>query len=208
VSSALTFADLLALPEVHEHCELRSTFGFMAFHGGNLERMTDEIASVAAERSGASYYGVVQEYPLREHLPSSQVRAESSAELARFFDHVDVVIAVHGYGRHGMWTSLLLGGQNRELATTLGNNLRAYLPDYVIADDLADIPTDLAGQHRNNPVNIPKYTGVQMELPPRVRGLTPHAAGQPRVEGRIPATNSLIDALVATATAWTLNNPS
>ena len=31
----------------------------MAYHGGGLEAMTDVIAREAAERSGASYYGVV-----------------------------------------------------------------------------------------------------------------------------------------------------
>ena len=35
------FAELLALPGVEEHCELRSTFGFMAYHGGALEEATD-----------------------------------------------------------------------------------------------------------------------------------------------------------------------
>ena len=43
---------------VSEHSTLRSTFGFMAFHGGALEEMTDIVASRAAERAGASYYGI------------------------------------------------------------------------------------------------------------------------------------------------------
>ena len=42
------FADLLATPGVEEVCELRSRFGFMAYHGGALEEMTDVIASAAA----------------------------------------------------------------------------------------------------------------------------------------------------------------
>jgi phage replication-related protein YjqB (UPF0714/DUF867 family) len=197
------FAELLALPDVHEHVSLGSSFGFMAFHGGNLERMTDEIASVAAERCGASLYTVVQEYPRREHLPSTQVTPDASSKLASFLDHVDVVIAIHGYGRQGMWTSLLLGGKNRVLAHQLGSNLRLTLPDYVIVDDLVEVPTDLSGQHRDNPCNRPRLGGVQLELPPRVRGLTPHAADQPRTDGRIPATNALIDGLVMTAEQWT-----
>jgi len=36
--------DLLAHPLVEEVCELRGTFGFMAFHGGGLEEATDIIA--------------------------------------------------------------------------------------------------------------------------------------------------------------------
>ena len=53
------FAELLATTGVHEVCELRSRIGFMAYHGGALEEQTDVIASQAAQRSGASYYGVL-----------------------------------------------------------------------------------------------------------------------------------------------------
>jgi phage replication-related protein YjqB (UPF0714/DUF867 family) len=180
----------------------------MAFHGGNLERGTDEIALLAAERAGASVYAVIQEAPLREHLPSTSVRPEESATLARFFDHVDVVIAVHGYGREGLWTSMLLGGTNRALATALATTLRRHLPDFVALDDLEAIPSALRGMHRDNPVNRARGGGVQIELPPRVRGLTPHAASFDRTHGRIPWTDSLIDAFVETATSWSLDNPS
>lgn len=199
----MRFAELLATPGVEEICELRSTFGFMAFHGGNLERMTDEIARVAADRSGASLYAVVQPPPMREHLPSTQVDPQASPVLARFLDHVDVVIAIHGYGRHGLWTSLLLGGTNRELAGVLSTSLRQHLDGQEIVDEVEAIPLELRGQHADNPVNRPRMGGVQLELPPRVRGLTPHAAQFERVDGRIPLTNSLIDALVDTVRCWT-----
>ncbi len=193
------FAALLAHPQVEERCTLRSRFGFMAFHGGNLERMTDEIAEVAALRANASVYSVVQQHPLREHLPSTEVRPEHSETLAQFLQHVEVVIALHGYGRNDLWTTVLLGGRNRELATDLGNHLRAELPEFHFDDDLASIPTDLAGQHPMNPVNAPIHAGVQIELPPRIRGLTPHAATMDRIDGRIEWTNRLIDSLVTVA---------
>ena len=41
-----------------------------------------------------------------------------------FLDHVDVVVTVHGYGRDGMFTSLLLGGRNRGLADDAGSRAR------------------------------------------------------------------------------------
>ena len=41
---ALGFDELLAHPGVEEICTLRSSFGFMAFHGGSLEQKTDDIA--------------------------------------------------------------------------------------------------------------------------------------------------------------------
>ena len=193
------FAELLARPDVEERVTLRGSVGFMAFHGGNLERMTDEIAEEAARRSGASCYSVVQHFPLREHLPSTEVRPEHSTQLARFLSHVSVAIALHGYGRNDMWTTVLLGGQNRLLAADLANRMRTALPEFVFDDDLASIPTDLAGQHRQNPVNLPRNAGVQIELPPRIRGLTPHSAAMDRTDGRIAWTNTLIDELAAAA---------
>jgi phage replication-related protein YjqB (UPF0714/DUF867 family) len=181
---------------------LRSRFGFMAFHGGNLERMTDVIASKAAEQCGASLYAVRQPAPMKQHIASTKVRPEESDALAGFLEHVEVVIAVHGYGRDGLWQSLLLGGQNRPLAAHVGDHLRAELPEFSIVDDMEQIPTDLAGQHPHNPVNKPAQTGVQLELPPRVRGLTPHALTMERVDGRIAWTNSVIRALSNAVTTW------
>lgn len=198
----MRFAKLLATDGVEERVVLRSKFGFMAFHGGNLERGTDDIATAAAERSGASLYAVVQPHPLREHLPSTAVRADESAALQSFFAHVEVVVAVHGYGREGLWTSMLLGGSNRPLASTLANRLRHHLPTFHALDDLDAIPSELRGMHADNPVNQPRYGGVQIELPPRVRGLTPHAARFERADGRIPWTDSLIRALSETAAGW------
>ena len=36
------------MPGVVEQCDLRGTFGFMAYHGGALEETTDVIAREAA----------------------------------------------------------------------------------------------------------------------------------------------------------------
>ncbi len=203
----MRFAELLATPGVHEESVLRSTFGFMAFHGGNLERVTDDIARTAAERSGASYYGVIQDYPLREHLPSIEVNPRSSPVLAAFVAHVDIVIAIHGYGRDGLWTSLLLGGSNRALASEVARVLVPKLSGYTIVDDLETIPKELRGLHPQNPVNLPRLGGVQIELPPRIRGLTPGAASMERIDGRIAPTNDLISALVESVAAWTAKAP-
>ena len=199
----MRFAELLATPGVHEESVLRSTFGFMAFHSGNLERITDDIARTAAERSGASYYGVIQDYPLREHLPSIEVNPRSSPVLAAFVAHVDIVVAIHGYGRDGLWTSLLLGGTNRELASAVARVLAPKLPGYTIIDDLETIPKELRGLHPQNPVNLPRLGGVQIELPPRIRGLTPGAASMERIDGRIAPTDDLISALVDAVATWT-----
>jgi phage replication-related protein YjqB (UPF0714/DUF867 family) len=195
------FAELLATPGVDEVCELRSRFGFMAYHGGALEEMTDVIARAAAERTGASYYGVHQPVGMERHIPSIKFDPALSAHLARFVDHVHTVITIHGFGRQGLYTTLLLGGQNRELAEHVGASLRRSLPAYEIRTDLETIPTELRGLHDRNPVNLPPRRGVQIELPPRVRGTTPlfwdwEGPGLP------PHTQALVDGLVDAVTTW------
>jgi hypothetical protein len=192
------FSQLLAHPGVEEVCDLRGTFGFMAYHGGSLEVATDVIARRAAEASGASYYGVHQPADLQWHIPSTKVRPHESTALAEFLDHVDVVITVHGFGRQNFFTSLLLGGRNRELADHLGGNLRTALPAYRIITDLEEIPNELRGQHEHNPVNLPTKAGVQLELPPRVRGSSP-LWWDWEGPGLVPHTEALINALAATA---------
>ena len=64
--------------------------------------------------------------------------------LREFLDHVDVAIAVHGFGRQDMWATLLLGGGNRELAATLGAELTDRLPQYTVLDEIEAIPDPAA----------------------------------------------------------------
>ncbi len=195
-----TFAEVLAFDGVVEESELRGTFGFMAFHGGGLEEMTDVIARAAAERAGASYYGVVHPPNWELHLPSTRVTPTDSPRLAAFIGHVDVVVTVHGFGRPSLMTSLLLGGQNRHLAGHVAGHLRAALPAYDVLDDLDAIPKELRGVHDRNPVNLPADAGVQIELPPRVRGSSP--LWWDWEGGLTPHTEALIEGLAAAATTW------
>jgi phage replication-related protein YjqB (UPF0714/DUF867 family) len=200
------FTALLAKPGVQEVMELRGRIGFMAYHGGALEAMTDVIARRSAERSGASCYAVIQPDGMREHLPSIQVRPEESASLATFLDHVDVVVTVHGFGRRGMFSSLLLGGRNRVFAEHVGQALRRTLPAYDIVTDVDAIPEPLRGLHRHNPVNLPRDGGVQIELPPRVRGSSP-LWWDWEGPGLTPHTEALIDGLAEAATTWSRPEP-
>lgn len=195
------FADLLAHPGVEEEVTLKSTFGFMAFHGGNLEEGTDGIAAAAAAASGASLYAVRQPEDLRWHIPSVEVTPDDSPALARFLDHVDVAIAIHGYGRADMWTTVLVGGGNRALATHVAGHLRGHMPTYTVIDDLMAMPIELRGVHRHNPVNRCESGGVQVELPPRVRSRVPMWADLPS-GAPIPHGQDLIHALAEAARTW------
>lgn len=199
------FPRLLAEPGVIELVDLRSRFGFCAFHGGNLERLTDQIASEAAARAGASFYGVLQPAPMRAHIPSKFVDPAHSPALDAFLGHCDVVVALHGYGIQGRWTDILMGGSNRPLANHFAHHLRHALPYYRFIDDLDAIPARLRGLHPDNPCNRPRQAGVQIELPPRIRGLSPLAQHWPSSTGpsaRFVHTERLIDALARAARTW------
>lgn len=197
----LDLAGLLERPGVEEVIELRSTFGLMAFHGGDLEEMTDVVAGEAAQAAGASYYAVLHPVGLDLHLPSIRYDPTSSSALARFLEHVQVVVTIHGYGRVGLWTSILAGGSNRSLAQHLSAHLGPALPDYDIVTDLQAIPAGLRGLHRRNPVNLPPDGGVQLELPPRVRGRSPLSPPS-GPDGLSPPTRALIDSLAAAVRTW------
>ena len=72
-----------------------------------------------------------------------------------------------------------------------------------IETDVDAMPSELRGLHARNPVNLPRHQGVQIELPPRVRGASPiwkDWAGP----GLVPHAEALIDALVGAATSWHL----
>lgn len=196
--------DLLERPEVHEILELRGTFGFMAIHGGNLERTTDVVAREAAERAGASCYAVIQSPPLRHHVPSSCFDPAHSAALAAFLDHVDVVVGIHGYGREDRFHQLLLGGGNRALAIHLAAHLRdAFDAPYEVIDDVDEIPDGLRGLHPDNPVNRARSGGVQIELPPTIRwNREAHNWSDHLATPRAPDVTRLIDVLAAASRVW------
>jgi phage replication-related protein YjqB (UPF0714/DUF867 family) len=185
-------AELLAIEGVKEECILRSNVGFMALHGGSQDRGTAEMAWRAAERAGASYYAILQPPGLRFHLTSRLHNPNHSAGLQAFLDHVDIAISVHGFGREGFALSLdadrgliiepygpavrgkqtgplrgiILGGLNTQLLDEARVLFRGRFAGYHIADERIRL-----GFHPDNPVNLPSAHGVQIELPPGLRGI-------------------------------------
>lgn len=201
--------DLLRTEGVTEQLELRSRVGFLAIHGGSLEKGTDLVATDAAERAGASLYAVCQPANLRWHVPSTAFDPSHSPALATMLTHCEVVISIHGFGRAGLFTTVLLGGRNRRLADHVAATVRPALVDYDVVADLSRIPRELAGQHPDNPVNRPSGRGVQVELPPRVRGIGPYWTSRRHEwrNGRSPHTEALIEALAEAARTWPQRPP-
>ena len=108
---------------------------------------------------------------------------------------------MHGYGglvtSDDRWTTVLVGGSGRELAARLAASLRLALPGYTFLDDIESMPSRLRGVHPENPVNRAAGGGVQLELPPRVRGygrywddLGPDAVADRAGSGRTPKRSS------------------
>ena len=82
---------LLREPGVEEVLDLRSpAIGFLALHGGSLDRLTDVIAGEAAARSGASLYAIVQPPTLRWHIPSEQHDPSLAPRLGGMRGHTGV----------------------------------------------------------------------------------------------------------------------
>ena len=171
---------------------MRSAVGFMALHGGSQDRGTDQLASGAAEQSGASYYAIVQPSGLRVHLTSRLHNPDHSEALRTFLQHVEIAISVHGYGREGfsLWVDpergpvieaygpalqgtqtgplrgIIVGGRNGDLLDIARRLFHDRFSGFHVADELVRL-----GFHPDNPVNLPSKHGVQIELPPGLRGI-------------------------------------
>jgi phage replication-related protein YjqB (UPF0714/DUF867 family) len=177
----MDLAELLALPGVEEVCELRSAVGFMALHGGSQDRGTHEIASRAAEQSGASYYAIVQPPELRVHLTSRRHDPSQSQQMSAFLQHVEIAISVHGFGRDSFnfyvgpgcapviepYGPALRGRQTGPLRGIIVGGLNAALVDAAcrllgerFADYHAGSERVRLGFHPRNPVNLPRAHGV------------------------------------------------
>jgi phage replication-related protein YjqB (UPF0714/DUF867 family) len=141
-----------------------------------------------------------QNYP--HHLPSARYSPEESERLAEFLDHVEVAVSLHGYGRLGRSTQVLAGGRNRALAAHVAAHID--VPGFHVVTDLDAIPRELRGLHRDNPVNRVRGGGTQLELSPRLRGISPRSA-PPESDGLSPSTSGFIHGLVAAVRSWNID---
>ncbi len=151
-----------------------------------------QIARRAAEQAGASYYAIVQPSGLRVHLTSRLHDPDHSLQLRAFLEHVDVALSVHGFGRDsfafwldrdrglviepygpairgrqtGPLRGIIVGGLNTQLLSAARQLFRHRFDGYHVADERVRL-----GFHPDNPVNLPSAHGVQIEIPPGLRGI-------------------------------------
>lgn len=214
----MDLAELLTLPGVREESVLRSAVGFMALHGGSQDRGTHEIASRAAERAGASYYAIVQPNGMRVHLTSRRHDPGHSERLRAFLEHVEIALSVHGFGRDGFGLTvdptrglvvepygpalrgsqtgplrgIIVGGRNDDLLGVARLLFHDRFAGYRVADERVRL-----GFHPDNPVNLPASHGVQIELPPGLRGIGDF--GERLMPGDDGVITDVIEALVELA---------
>ena len=194
---SVSFAELLGTPGVEERMILRSGFGFLAIHAG-VEGGTFELAMEAAERADASVYAVTQPEGLSQHVPSVEITPDVSLRLSAFLLHVETVVSLHGHWRMNHRHSVWVGGRNRLLAGVVAGRLRDSVPGYDVVDELEEIPPRMRGLHPSNPVNRPRRSGAQLELPPSLRGAT---TGSAPGDGCVPHAG-LVESLADVASAW------
>ena len=155
--------ELLQRGEVREVAAIQGPLGLMALHGG-IEPPTYRIAREVADSTAASLYAVVQPEDRDEggHLTSTRYDRSESVLLHAFLDRVQVALSVHGMNRRDLNGKIALGGTNRPLAARIGEAMRRAGLEAI--GDLRGIPRYLRGYHPDNPVNIPRYGGVQLEI--------------------------------------------
>jgi phage replication-related protein YjqB (UPF0714/DUF867 family) len=135
---------------------------------------------------------------------------------------VDVAISVHGFGRDGfaLWLDpnrgliiepygpamrgkqtgplrgIIVGGQNRQLLDAARELFHRRFASYHVADERVRL-----GFHPDNPVNLPSARGVQIELPPGLRGIGDF--GETLVPRQDGVVSEVVAALVELATRAT-----
>ena len=155
--------ELLQHEEVREVAAIQGPLGLMALHGG-IEPPTYRIARTVADSTAASLYAVAQpeDRDQQGHLTSTRYDRSESLLLDAFLDRVQVALSVHGMNRRDLNGKIALGGTNRPFAARIGEAMRRAGIEAI--DDLHGIPRYLRGSHPDNPVNIPRDGGVQLEI--------------------------------------------
>ena len=198
------FRSCWPIPAIIEDSTLRSRFGFMAIHGGGLEQMTDVIAERAADAAGASVYVLRHPDHYPHHLPSALYRA-AGVRTARRVPRPRRGRGVAARLRPHRAQHPTAGRRPQPRARRTPRAPRQRCPATRSSPTSTRSRASCAALHPDNPVNRVRGGGTQLELTPRVRGISPRSR-LPGDDGLSPATSALVQGLVATARSWELTS--
>lgn len=155
-----------------EYTILRGQVGLMAFHGGSIEKGTEEMANYICSKTDCSLYvfsgRLSRDNYEKLHVPSSLLNPAHSEKLSSFMTHIATAIAFHG---HRIDECILVGGLNRGMRKKLVRALSEY--DAKDAMEGNDPSYKLVrGESLQNIVNKAPEKGVQIEIPHRLRHLS------------------------------------
>ncbi|MFI8349322.1 poly-gamma-glutamate hydrolase family protein [Streptomyces sp. NPDC085596] len=174
---------------------LGAPVGLLALHGG-VEGGTAELATEVATRTGATLLTFTQPTGPPTHIPST--RMSPCAPLTTFLSHTTLTISLHGHNRRATPRTIYAGGSNRPAARVLAAALSDSAPAFSTITTLSDIPHPLRGLHPDNPVNLTRDGGVQLELPVLARTThpaptDPEVPPEPVVEGIEAGVRALME---------------
>ena len=161
-----SFNEILKNKNVLEFYFAGKSPGIMAYHGGAIEKGTEQIARAIISHGFAGYIvsARARNNHWSFHVGSQHIKPNDSEKLRTFISCVDSAIAIDGQARDN---NIYVGGLNTELRCKIAEALSEEFLGVV--SDLKKIPSNLRGISKINIVNKPEYKGVQIELPKNLR---------------------------------------
>jgi len=154
-----------------EYTILRGPVGLMAFHGGSIEKGTEEMANYICSKTDCSLYvfsgRLSRDNYEKLHIPSSLLNPTHSEKLSSFMTHITTAIAFHG---HRIDDLILVGGLNRSMRKKIVNALSEYDAKDAMEENDSSYKM-VRGESTLNIVNKAREKGVQIEIPFRLRQL-------------------------------------
>lgn len=162
------FQIALADPGMQEYSELHSNIGIMAFHGGAIEKGTEQIARCIANKTNSSFYIASGRKPANNlilGIDPTNILQTDSQKLSDFIFSVKTSVSILGHNRDD---KIYIGGLNKELRLKIALQLAKAFPGRVVSD-VSKMSNEFSAISEKNIVNAPIYKGVQINLPKSLR---------------------------------------
>ena len=167
---SIRFTDAEPGDRIREYACVRGPVAVFALHGGGIEPGTEQVARYLAENTDATVYifsGRRGSANRKLRIPSYRSLRKGSRLLAEVLARVRVAISIHGHGRPT--PDIYLGGSNDRLIERTHDLLEAHLPKYRVVSDPSSMERAYRANDSRNIVNVPRFGGVQLELPASLR---------------------------------------